>query len=260
MGTPCQSARGPRTTPLPYCPPPCLPGAPDQQTRRRPPGWGQRTAPTQVGLADAASPDELQDQASGARPGGGNRVGAGRGRPGTPAPSRQSRRTGPAEQADHAHSNPTGGCSDPQRSPRTRQAGYALGEGSAGLGSGGPRPHPAFQVQWSARNPGCPRTWRRRSGAQRGHPPPGAGQRPSGPTGGRPAAHGMLRPRVGGTVAPGPVHYTLKVTCLLRHASYTTHLHVNRLYPPHGMAAVMFSPCCGCRPLHQVLATRAIHN
>ncbi|ASU89810.1 BHLF1 early reading frame [human gammaherpesvirus 4] len=22
MGTPCQSARGPRTTPLPYCPPP----------------------------------------------------------------------------------------------------------------------------------------------------------------------------------------------------------------------------------------------
>ncbi len=43
-------------------------------------------------------------------------------------------------------------------------------------------------------------------------------------------------------------------------ASYTTHLHVNRLYPPHGMAAVMFSPCCGCRPLHQVLATRAIHN
>lgn len=188
MGTPCQSARGPRTTPLPYCPPPCLPGAPDQQTRRRPPGWGQRTAPTQVGLADAASPDELQDQASGARPGGGNRVGAGRGRPGTPAPSRQSRRTGPAEQADHAHSNPTGGCSDPQRSPRTRQAGYALGEGSTGLGSRGPRPHPAFQVQWSARNPGCPRTWRRRSGAQRGHPPPGAGQRPSGPTGGRLAA------------------------------------------------------------------------
>lgn len=160
-------------------------------------------------------------------------MGAGRGRPGTPAPSRQSRRTGPAEQADHAHSNPTGGCSDPQRSPRTRQAGYALGEGSAGLGSRGPRPHPAFQVQWSARNPGCPRTWRRRSGAQWGHPPPGA---------------------------PGPVYYTLKVTCLLRHASYTTHLHVNRLNPPHGMAAVMFSPCCGCRPLHQVLATRAIHN
>ncbi len=60
MGTPCQSARGPRTTPLPHCPPPCLPGAPDQQTRRLPPGWGQRTAPTQVGLADAA-PERLDD-------------------------------------------------------------------------------------------------------------------------------------------------------------------------------------------------------
>ena len=84
-------------------------------------------------------------------------MGAGRGRPGTPAPSRQSRRTGPAEQADHAHSNPTGGCSDPQRSPRTRQAGYALGEGSAG-------------------------------------------QRPSGPTGGRPAAPGAP----GTPAAPGP--------------------------------------------------------
>lgn len=228
MGTPCQSVRGPRTTPLPYCPPPCLPGAPDQQTRRRPPGWGQRTAPTQVGLADAASPDELQDQASGARPGGGNRVGAGRGRPGTPAPSRQSRRTGPAEQADHAHSNPTGGCSDPQRSPRTRQAGYALGEGSSGLGSRGPRPHPAFQVQWSARNPGCPGTWRRRSGAQRGHPPPGAGQRPSGPTGGRPAAPGAP----GTPAAPGPggsAVSLLPMECsdpglvaLLRPALYTT--------------------------------------
>ncbi len=52
----------------------------------------------------------------------------------------------------------------------------------------------------SARNPGCPRTWRRRSGAQRGHPPPGAGQRPSGPTGGRPAAPGAP----GTPAAPGP--------------------------------------------------------
>lgn len=82
-------------------------------------------------------------------------MGAGRGRPGTPAPSRQSRRTGPAEQADHAHSNPTGGCSDPQRSPRTRQAGYALG-GRDRRGSGPADPPAAARLPPERQEPRLP--------------------------------------------------------------------------------------------------------